>query len=71
MSSQVSGDEASPVKTTPQQFAGPNHIVARASLKNGETYDGTMERNAGQRLLWGALLQNPVSRRCAYSSEDS
>jgi len=58
----VSG-EGSPVQVEQQEFAGPNHMVARASLKNGLTYDDGEERNAGQRLLWGALLQNPVSRR--------
>jgi hypothetical protein len=62
----VSSDKPSPVLKEEQQFEGPNHVVARKSLKNCETYDGNEERNAGQRLLWGALLQNPVSRRCAF-----
>ena len=60
----ISGNTGkSPVESGEQQFEGPNHIVTRASLRNGLNYDNSMERNAGQRLLWGALLQNPVSRR--------
>lgn len=61
----VSGN-SSPVAVEPEVKEAPGHLVSRASLQNGRmlaSYDSALEKNAGQRLLWGALMQNPVSRK--------